>query len=64
MESAEDSAVADFLQILEEHRKNCERQVLTKQHHSTFLNFLTGHAAPPWLTKNSLSFAPITDSFC
>ena len=23
---AEDSAVADFLQILEEHRKNCERQ--------------------------------------
>uniref|UniRef100_A0A7S2SB13 Uncharacterized protein n=1 Tax=Rhizochromulina marina TaxID=1034831 RepID=A0A7S2SB13_9STRA len=26
MESAEDSAVADFLQILEEHRKNCERQ--------------------------------------
>jgi hypothetical protein len=27
METAEDSAVADFLQILEEHRKNCERQV-------------------------------------
>jgi len=26
METAEDSAVADFLQILEEHRKNCERQ--------------------------------------
>jgi hypothetical protein len=26
MESAEDSAVADFLQILEEHRRNCERQ--------------------------------------
>lgn len=25
-ESAEDSAVQDFLQILEEHRKNCERQ--------------------------------------
>jgi hypothetical protein len=24
---AEDSAVQDFLQILEEHRKNCERQV-------------------------------------
>ena len=26
METAEDSAVADFLQILEEHRRNCERQ--------------------------------------
>ena len=26
MDNAEDSAVADFLQILEEHRKNCERQ--------------------------------------
>jgi hypothetical protein len=26
MDSAEDSAVADFLQILEEHRRNCERQ--------------------------------------
>jgi len=26
MENAEDSAVQDFLQILEEHRKNCERQ--------------------------------------
>ena len=26
MENAEDSAVHDFLQILEEHRKNCERQ--------------------------------------
>lgn len=26
MENAEDSAVADFLQILEEHRRNCERQ--------------------------------------
>lgn len=25
-ETAEDSAVADFLQILEEHRRNCERQ--------------------------------------
>lgn len=25
-DSAEDSAVQDFLQILEEHRKNCERQ--------------------------------------
>ena len=25
-ESAEDNAVQDFLQILEEHRKNCERQ--------------------------------------
>jgi hypothetical protein len=26
MATAEDSAVADFLQILEEHRRNCERQ--------------------------------------
>ena len=26
MEGGEESAVADFLQILEEHRKNCERQ--------------------------------------
>merc|ERR1711959_586551 len=25
-DNAEDTAVADFLQILEEHRKNCERQ--------------------------------------
>ena len=26
MESNEDTAVQDFLEILEEHRKNCERQ--------------------------------------
>ena len=26
MQATEDSAVQDFLQILEEHRKNCERQ--------------------------------------
>jgi hypothetical protein len=26
MESNEDAAVQDFLEILEEHRKNCERQ--------------------------------------
>jgi hypothetical protein len=26
MDNTEDSAVQDFLQILEEHRKNCERQ--------------------------------------
>ena len=26
MESTEDAAVQDFLEILEEHRKNCERQ--------------------------------------
>lgn len=26
-DTAEDSAVQDFLQILEEHRKNCEKQV-------------------------------------
>ena len=25
-DNAEDTAVQDFLQILEEHRKNCERQ--------------------------------------
>ena len=25
-DASEDSAVQDFLQILEEHRKNCERQ--------------------------------------
>lgn len=26
MDSVEDAAVQDFLEILEEHRKNCERQ--------------------------------------
>jgi hypothetical protein len=26
MDSTEDAAVQDFLEILEEHRKNCERQ--------------------------------------
>ena len=27
MDNGEESAVQDFLEILEEHRKNCERQV-------------------------------------
>ena len=52
MDDTEDSAVQDFLQILEEHRKNCERQGKYVEAEIAKV-MMSGPTEPP-----SLSFCP------